>query len=47
MICEILDKRPKGPFDDFSIVDGRVVTGTNPASARSTAIAALAVFNGL
>src|SRR5262249_46608539 len=25
-----------GAFDDYSITSGRVVTGTNPASARST-----------
>ncbi|CCH62530.1 hypothetical protein TBLA_0H02460 [Henningerozyma blattae CBS 6284] len=29
---------PIGPWDDFSITDGRVVTGVNPASAVSTAI---------
>ncbi|SCU77206.1 LAFA_0G24674g1_1 [Lachancea sp. 'fantastica'] len=29
---------PIGPWDDFSITDGRVVTGVNPASAHSTAI---------
>ncbi|CCH62531.1 hypothetical protein TBLA_0H02470 [Henningerozyma blattae CBS 6284] len=29
---------PIGPFDDYSITDGRVVTGANPASASSTAI---------
>lgn len=28
---------PIGPWDDFSITDGRVVTGVNPASAGSTA----------
>lgn len=28
---------PSGPWDDFSIADGRVVTGVNPQSAHSTA----------
>ncbi|KAJ1664319.1 plasma membrane heat shock protein [Coemansia sp. RSA 1813] len=36
---------PGGPFDDFSITDGRLVTGTNPASAHSTAVKAVAAFN--
>lgn len=27
---------PLGPWDDFSITDGRIVTGVNPASAIST-----------
>ncbi|CEP14104.1 hypothetical protein [Parasitella parasitica] len=35
---------PKQPFDDFSQTDGRVVTGANPASARSTADAAIEAF---
>jgi putative intracellular protease/amidase len=37
---------PPRPFDDFSIADGRVVTGANPASARSTAAKAIAAFDG-
>ncbi|KAJ2491499.1 plasma membrane heat shock protein [Coemansia sp. RSA 2050] len=40
-------KTPDGPFDDFVITDGRLVTGTNPASAHSTAVKALAAFNAL
>lgn len=28
---------PIGPWDDYSVTDGRVVTGVNPASAGSTA----------
>lgn len=28
---------PPGPWDDFSIVDGRIVTGVNPVSAYTTA----------
>ncbi|KAJ2798030.1 plasma membrane heat shock protein [Coemansia guatemalensis] len=38
---------PESPFDDFTIVDGRLVTGTNPASATSTAIKAVKAFNAL
>ncbi|KAJ2753326.1 plasma membrane heat shock protein [Coemansia aciculifera] len=40
-------KTPDNPFDDFTITDGRLVTGTNPASAHSTAVKALAAFNAL
>ena len=29
---------PVGPWDDYSVTDGRIVTGVNPASAASTAI---------
>lgn len=32
---------PPGPFDEFSVVDGRIVTGTNPASATVTAVNAV------
>ncbi|KAG7194585.1 uncharacterized protein KQ657_004259 [Scheffersomyces spartinae] len=32
---------PPGPFDAFSVVDGRIVTGTNPASATATAVNAV------
>ncbi|KAI8638864.1 class I glutamine amidotransferase-like protein [Parasitella parasitica] len=35
---------PPTPFADFARTDGRVVTGANPASARSTADAAIAAF---
>ncbi|CEG65300.1 hypothetical protein CU097_008012 [Rhizopus azygosporus] len=35
---------PPTPFADFHKVDGRVVTGSNPASAHSTAEAAIKVF---
>ncbi|EGV60949.1 plasma membrane heat shock protein [Yamadazyma tenuis] len=34
-------KLPGAPFDDFTVTDGRVVTGVNPASAGSTARAAI------
>lgn len=36
---------PPQPFGDHSVVDGRVVTGANPASAVSTAQKAVDVFN--
>jgi putative intracellular protease/amidase len=39
--------RAPGIWDDFHIVDGRLVTGQNPASATSTAKAAVAVFETL
>lgn len=35
---------PESPFVDYSIIDGRVVTGTNPQSATSTAEKAVKVF---
>lgn len=38
---------PLHPFDDYSITDGRVVTGANPASAHSTAERAVKAFDGL
>jgi len=38
---------PMHPFDDYSITVGRLVTGANPASARSGAERALKAFNGL
>ncbi|KAF4998916.1 hypothetical protein FGRMN_2847 [Fusarium graminum] len=40
-------ERAPGIWDDFHIVDGRLVTGQNPASATSTAKAAVAVFETL
>lgn len=40
-------KRSAGVWDDFHVVDGRLVTGQNPASASSTARAAVEVFNKL
>ncbi|KAI9292128.1 class I glutamine amidotransferase-like protein [Neoconidiobolus thromboides FSU 785] len=36
---------PPTPFADFNITDGKVVTGANPASAQSTAIAAIKAFD--
>ncbi len=38
---------PIGAFDDYSITAGRLVTGTNPASARSTAERAVMAFASL
>ena len=38
---------PPHPFDNFSLVDGRVVTGANPASAHSTAEKAIGAFDNL
>lgn len=42
-----LDVRSAGIWDDYHVVDGRLVTGQNPASARSTAEAAVEVFEKL
>ncbi|OAG03353.1 IgE-binging protein [Paraphaeosphaeria sporulosa] len=39
--------RADGVWDDFHVVDGRVVTGMNPQSAKSTTEAVVKVFNGL
>lgn len=38
---------PIAAFDDYSITAGRLVTGTNPASARSTAERAVMAFANL
>ncbi len=38
---------PMQPFDDYSITGGRLVTGANPASARSAAKRALKAFDEL
>jgi len=38
------DKRGKGVWDDYHIVDGRLVTGQNPQSATSTAKAVVEAF---
>ncbi|PIA16070.1 class I glutamine amidotransferase-like protein [Coemansia reversa NRRL 1564] len=40
-------EEPENPFDNYSIVDGRLVTGTNPASTTSTATKAVEAFNAL
>lgn len=41
------DVSPAGPWDAFTITDGRIVTGANPASAHVTAEAAVKAFNNL
>jgi putative intracellular protease/amidase len=41
------DVRGAGVWDDYHVVDGRLVTGMNPQSAKSTAKAALEVFEKL
>ncbi|KAK9238165.1 class I glutamine amidotransferase-like protein [Lipomyces kononenkoae] len=38
---------PAGPWDAFTITDGRIVTGANPASAHVTAEAAVKAFGSL
>ncbi|KAI5477993.1 chaperone protein HSP31 [Pseudohyphozyma bogoriensis] len=38
---------PAGPWDVFTVVDGRLVTGVNPQSATKTAEDAVAVFKQL
>lgn len=38
---------PPGPWDSFTITDGRIVTGANPASAHATAVATVKAFNDL
>ncbi|RDW68729.1 ThiJ [Aspergillus mulundensis] len=40
-------ERSAGIWDDFHVVDGRLVTGQNPASSTSTARAAIEVFEKL
>jgi len=36
---------PNQPFDRFSVVDGRIVTGTNPASAKEATERAVKLFD--
>lgn len=43
----MVDSRGKGVWDDYHVIDGRLVSGMNPQSAKSTAKAALEVFNKL
>jgi hypothetical protein len=38
---------PAHPFDDFNVVDSRLVTGTNPASAKKHKIEAVKPFDKL
>jgi D-lactate dehydratase len=46
-LIRFADSRAKGVWDDYHVVQGRVVTGMNPQSARSTAIAVLEQFKKL
>jgi len=39
--------RPPGVWDSFHVTDGRLVTGTNPASATEAAVAAVEAFDKL
>jgi putative intracellular protease/amidase len=41
------DERPPGVWDSFHITDGRVITGTNPASSMETAKAIVEAFEKL
>jgi hypothetical protein len=38
---------PMHPFDDYSITAGRVITGANPAGARSAAETVVKAFDNL
>lgn len=38
---------PKGDWDDFTVTDGKIVTGVNPASAKSTAAKAVSAFGNV
>ena len=35
---------PEGPWDNFTVTDGRIVTGVNPQSAVKTAEDVIAAF---
>jgi putative intracellular protease/amidase len=43
----MLDSRSAGVWDDYHVVDGRLVSGMNPQSAKSTTVAAVEVFDKL
>lgn len=47
MLTADVDIRSAGVWDDYNVVDGRIVTGQNPQSATSTAKAVLEVFEKL
>lgn len=44
VLTELPDVRADGVWDDFHVVDGKVVTGMNPQSAKSTTEAAIKAF---
>lgn len=43
----LIDERGAGVWDDFHVVDGRLITGQNPQSAKSTARAVVEAFEKL
>ncbi|WZH50380.1 Glyoxalase 3 [Fusarium acuminatum] len=47
LLLVLAQPRAPGIWNDFHIVDGRLVTGQNPTSAESTARATVAVFETL
>lgn len=46
-VTDVIDVRANGVWDDYHVVDGRIVSGQNPQSATSTAKAAVQVFDQL
>jgi putative intracellular protease/amidase len=42
-----IDVRSEGIWDDYHVVDGRLITGMNPQSAKSTADAVVETFGSL
>jgi putative intracellular protease/amidase len=47
MLTFHLDVRSEGIWDDYHVVDGRLITGMNPQSAKSTANAVVETFGSL
>jgi D-lactate dehydratase len=46
--CFLADVRdPDDVWADFHVSDGRIITGQNPQSAKSTAVAIVAAFDKL
>jgi putative intracellular protease/amidase len=43
----VADVRPANVWEDFVVKDGRIVSGTNPQSAKSAAQMAVAAFDNL
>lgn len=46
-VFAFLDERSSGVWDDFHVVDGRLITGMNPQSGTSTAEAVVKAFDEL
>jgi putative intracellular protease/amidase len=42
-----IDTRSEGIWDDYYVIDGRLVSGMNPQSAKSTTVAAVQAFDKL